>query len=294
MAARRTEVQVGKRRFELSNLDKVLYPGDGITKAQIIEYYLKVAPTILTHLQGRPLSLVRFPDGITQESFYQKSRPDWAPDWLEFVTLGTEQKDYIIATEDAALAFLANMAAIELHQMQVRSPKFDKADYIIYDFDPPPGTDLNGLAQLVLEFKDHIESFGYKPFVKTTGKKGFHILTPVKPLWSVDAVFEAAKAVALPFVEEHQSSLTLQIKKEARKGKVFLDIYRNRTSQTIIAPYSLRGVSGAPVSAPISWDELKKFVRADDYDIRTVPDRLRRGDPWQTFATSATALHLKA
>src|SRR5438552_18815453 len=109
--------QVGKRRIELSNLTKVLFPEDHIVKAQLIKYYLKIAPTILAHLKGRPLSLVRYPDGIVGESFFQKDRPKWAPDWLEHVPLGEEEKDYVIATEEASLVWLANLACIELHQM---------------------------------------------------------------------------------------------------------------------------------------------------------------------------------
>ena len=257
MPSRTSQIaQVGKRQIELSNLNKVLYPDDRIVKAQLIEYYYKIAPTILAHVKGRPLSLVRYPDGIAGESFFQKNRPDWAPDWIEYVTLGTEKKDYVIATEQASLVWLANLACIELHQMHSRAPHFDKPDYIAYDFDPPENFKFPQVAELALEFKEHLESFGYHPFVKTTGRKGLHVLTPIEPKWSFEKAFEAAKAVAQPFVESRPSSLTLQIKKEHRKGNVLLDIYRNRQSQTIVAAYSARGLPGAPVSTPLHWEEL--------------------------------------
>src|SRR6266496_1493832 len=116
--------QVGKRNIELSNLTKLLFPDDQIVKAQLIEYYFKIAPTILTHVKGRPLSLLRYPDGIGGESFFQKNRPGWAPDWIEHVSLGQESKDYVIASEEASLAWLANLACIELHQMHSRAPHF--------------------------------------------------------------------------------------------------------------------------------------------------------------------------
>src|SRR3954471_11848687 len=168
MAARSSQIaQVGKRTIELSNLEKVLYPADGITKAQLIEYYFKIAPTILSHVKGRPLSLVRFPDGVGGESFYQKNRPGWAPEWIEHVTLGEEKKDYVIAGEEASLVWLANLACIELHQMHSRAPHYDKPDYIAYDFDPPENVPFKKIAELALEFKEHLESFGYHPFVKT-------------------------------------------------------------------------------------------------------------------------------
>src|SRR5256885_15907410 len=152
--------QVGKRKLELSNLQKVLYPDDQIVKAELIAYYLKVAPTILAHLKGRPLSLVRYPDGIGGESFFQKNRPEWAPDWLEHVTLGQEKKDYVIATEDASLVWLANLACIELHQMHSRAPHFDRPDYILIELDPPEEFKFAQVAELALQFKEHIESVG--------------------------------------------------------------------------------------------------------------------------------------
>src|SRR4030095_16391183 len=162
MASRTVQIaQVGKRKLELSNLKKVLYPDDDIVKAEVIEYYLKIAPTILAHLKGRPLSLVRYPDGINGESFFQKNRPTWAPDWVEHVTLGEEKKDYVIATEEASLVWLANLACIELHQMPSRAPHFEKPDYITYDFDPPEGYAFPRVAELALKFKEHLETFCY-------------------------------------------------------------------------------------------------------------------------------------
>jgi len=284
--------QVGKRKIELSNLTKVLFPDDHVVKAQLIEYYLKIAPTILAHLKGRPLSLVRYPDGIGGGSFFQKNRPDWAPAWIEHVTLGEEKKDYVIATEDASLVWLANLACIELHQMHSRAPHFDEPDYIVYDLDPPETFTFPSVAELALEFKEHLESFGYHAFVKTTGRKGLHVLAPIEPKWGFHEAFEAAKAVAQPFVESHASALTLQIKKEHRKGKVLLDIYRNRQSQTIVAAYSVRGLPGAPVSTPLRWEELNSLESPKAFDLHSVPQRvMENGDPWETFAAFATPIH---
>src|SRR3989441_1209997 len=293
MPARTSQItQVGKRKVELSNLTKVLFPDDHIVKAQLIEYYLTVAPTILAHVKGRPLSLVRYPDGIDGESFFQKNRLDWAPDWIEHVTLGEEQKDYVIATEDASLVWLANLACIELHQMHSRAPHFDKPDYIVYDLDPPEDFKFAQVAELALEFKEHLESFGYYPFVKTTGRKGLHVLTPIEPKWEFQKAFEAAKAVAQPFVDSHASSLTLQIKKEHRKGRVLLDIYRNRPSQTIVAAYSVRGLPGAPVSTPLQWEELSSIESPKAFDLHNVPQRvIQNGDPWEAIAAYATPIH---
>ncbi|HEY0947437.1 MAG TPA: non-homologous end-joining DNA ligase [Opitutaceae bacterium] len=293
MPSRSSQIaQVGKRKIELSNLGKILYPDDGISKAQLIEYYFKIAPTILAHVKGRPLSLVRYPDGIGGESFYQKNRPDWAPAWLQHVTLGEEQKDYVIASEEASLVWLANLACIELHQMHARAPHFDTPDYIVYDFDPPDGYAFARVAKLALEFKEHLERLGYHPFVKTTGRKGLHVLTPIEPKWSFQEVFETAKTVAQPFVEAHSPALTLQIKKDYRAGKVLLDIYRNRASQTIVAAYSVRGLPGAPVSTPLHWEELATIESARAFDLHNVPQRVvETGDPWEAIAAYAVPLH---
>lgn len=293
MPSRTSQIaQVGKRKIEVSNLTKVLFPDDHIVKAHLIEYYLKIAPTLLAHVKGRPLSLVRYPDGIGGESFFQKNRPEWAPAWIEHVTLGGEAKDYVMATEEASLAWLANLACIELHQMHSRAPHFDKPDYITYDFDPPDGFKFAHVADLALEFKEHLESFGYHPFVKTTGRKGLHVLTPIEPKWGFHEAFEAAQAVAQPFVESHGTALTLQIKKDRRMGKVLLDIYRNRQSQTIVAAYSVRGLPGAPVSTPLPWEELGSLESSKVFDLRNVPQRvLENGDPWEAIDAYATAIH---
>jgi bifunctional non-homologous end joining protein LigD len=293
MPSRKSQIAlIGKRKIELSNLEKVLYPDDHIIKAQIIEYYVKLAPTILAHMKGRPLSMVRYPDGIQGEAFFQKNRPNWAPEWIEHAVLGEHEKDYVIATEEASLAWLANLAGIELHQMHSRAPHFDKPDYIAYDFDPPETFKFSEVTALALEFKTHLESFGYHAFVKTTGRKGLHVLTPIEPKWEFGKAFEAAKAVAQPFVEARPSLLTLQIKKEHRQGKALLDIYRNRSSQTIVGAYSLRGLPGATVSTPLQWDELESVESPAIFNIHTVPPRLMEsGDPWESMAAYATAIH---
>ena len=291
--------RVGTRKIELSNLEKVLYPDDHILKAELIEYYLKVAPTILAHLKGRPLSLVRYPDGIDGERFFQKNKPEWAPEWIEHVVLGgagkdvkEEKVDYVIATEEASLVWLANLACIELHQMHCRSPHLDKPDYFVLDLDPPENYRFGDLVRIALDMKEHIENFGYRPFVKTTGSKGLHILVPIEPKWSFDKVFEATQEVVKLFVESHSQSTTLHMKKEARKGRVLVDIYRNRTYQTIVSAYSVRGLPGAPVSMPLRWDQLAGISSAADFNLHAVPGYLvRNGDAWEGITAYAAGLH---
>ena len=288
-------VTVGKRQVELSNLEKVLFPDDGIVKAEVIEYYLKIAPTLLTYVKGRAMTLIRFPDGIYGESFYQKNKPDWTPDWIEFVTLGKEKKDYIVATEPALLVWLANLASLELHQLHARKPTFDYPDYMVFDLDPPEGYDFRKVVPIAFDLKKHIEDFGYTPFVKTTGGKGIHICCPIEPRWDFHTVFEAAEAIAKPFVDKYNDSVTLHIKKDARKGRVLVDIYRIRSGQSIVSPYSIRGRKGAPVSMPITWDELREMKSPLEFNIGNAVDKVvRDGDAWEGFDAYAVPLHTQA
>ena len=293
MAKKSQWTEVGKRKLELSNLDKVLFPEDGVLKAEVIEYYLKIAPTLLNHIKGRPLTLIRFPDGIHGEMFYQKNRPEWAPPWLEFEKLGKEEKkDYIIATEPASLVWLANLASLELHQLHSRKPRFDCPDYMVFDLDPPEGYDFRKVVPIALELKQSIETFGYTAFVKTTGGKGIHICCPLEPKFEFHTVFEAAQLIAQPFVDEHSKETTLHIKKDARKGRVLIDIYRIRSGQSIVSPYSLRGRVGAPVSMPLTWDELENLKSPLEHNIHNALEKvLRDGDAWEGMDAYAVELH---
>jgi bifunctional non-homologous end joining protein LigD len=293
MAKKSQWAQVGKRKVELSNLDKIIFPEDGITKAEVIEYYLKIAPTLLQHVKGRALTLIRFPDGIHGESFYQKNRPEWAPDWIEFVKLGKEEKkDYIIATEPASLVWLANLASLELHQLHSRKPDFEYPDYMVFDLDPPEGYEFTRVVSLAMDLKMHIENFGYTAFAKTTGGKGIHICCPIEPRWDFHTVFQAAQLIAQPFVERNAKETTLHIKKEARKGRVLIDIFRIRSGQSIVSPYSLRGRVGAPVSMPLTWEEISRLKSPVEFNITNAVDKVvEEGDAWEGMDAYAIELH---
>ena len=294
MAKQKIHVEVGKRVVELSNLNKVLYPDDHILKAEIIEYYLKLAPTILNHIRGRALSLVRYPDGIYEEQFFQKHRPDWTPDWIDYKRLGQERKkEYIVAKEEATLVWLANLACLEIHQIHSFAQESDKPDYIVYDLDPPEDGSfpLETLKDIALRLKEHLERYNYHPFVKTTGGKGLHIVTPIVADYSFEECFQADKKIASDFIQKEPQT-TLHIKKESRKGRVLVDIYRNRPSQTIVSPYSLRGKKGATASTPISWDELSDLQDLGQWNLKSTIDRvLTVGDAWEQVRGWAVPLH---
>ena len=292
MAKKKIHVELGKRKLEISNLQKVLYPDDNIVKAEIIQYYLNMAPVIVRHLKGRPLSLVRFPDGIYGEQFFQKNRPDWTPDWIDYVRLGQERKkEYVVANEGATLVWLANLACLELHQMHCISHNTSAPDYIVYDLDPPEGYDYQKLKGIAFHLKEHLERFGYHVFLKTTGGKGLHLVTPIATAYTFDQSFQTAKVLASSFLERNKE-VTLSIKKDGRHGKVLIDIYRNRPSQTIIGSYSLRGKEKATVSSPISWEKLDTIESNLELNIYTVPGMVEEeGDAWESIRAWAIALH---
>ena len=285
--------QVGKRKIRLSNLEKVLFPSAEIIKAELVAYYLKMASTLLRYIRQRPLSLIRYPDGIAAHQFFQKDKPDWAPDWIESVPLGKEEKKhYILATEDASLVWLANLACIELHIRQDRPPNHDRPDFFIFDLDPVPDQPFGEIIEIAQSIRSFLADFGYHPFVKTSGGKGLHVFVPIEPKYDYETLFQTVKILATEFIKSHRSDCTLKINKQARQGKLLLDIYRNRGSQTIIAPYSVRGHPGGPVSMPLSWERMETLDHPSEFDLRNVPNLVRsQGDAWEGFSSFSVPLH---
>ncbi|MDH3648354.1 MAG: non-homologous end-joining DNA ligase [Saprospiraceae bacterium] len=285
--------QIGKRKIKLTNLEKVLFPVSGVIKAELVEYYLKLAPTILRHIKRRPLSLIRFPDGIEAHQFFQKDKPEWAPDWVESVPLGKDRKkEYVLATEEASLVWLANLACIELHIRQDRYPNNEVPDFFVFDLDPADGQPFDEVIEIAVELRDFLEPFGYHPFVKTSGGKGIHVFVPIDMAYDYDAMFATVKSLGEQFVNKFSNSCTLKIKKDARKGKLLVDIYRNRGSQTIVAPYSVRGREPAPVSMPVSWETLVNLQSPSELHLRNAFELVKtNGDAWEGFSSFGVALH---
>lgn len=284
--------EVDGRKIKLTNLDKVLYPDAAITKAEVISYYLTMAPYILQYISHRPLTLIRFPDGVHATRFYSKNKPNWTPSWMAYVKISPDDDNtYIMANEPAALAWTANLASLELHPMQIKDTHLDSVDHFIFDLDPPDTADFEVVKQLALRLRPFLVSYGYHPFVKTSGSKGLHIYVPILPKYSHEVMLSSVKALATSYLKV-DDTVTLKMSKEKRKGKVLLDIYRNHKSQTCVAPYSTRGKEGAPVSTPISWEELPQLSSSQAFDIKSVLERIVQvGDPWKGFPEYAVTLH---
>ncbi|WP_308286330.1 non-homologous end-joining DNA ligase [Actinomycetospora endophytica] len=280
-AVQSPRVSVGGRAMKLSNLDKELYPGAGGlgTKNAVIDYYARVADTLLPHLAGRPVTLRRFPDGIEAESFYEKNAGRNAPSWLRTVVVptpgssrGSSSASFVVVEELAALVYLANLAVLELHVPQWRVDAEDHPlppDELVFDLDPGPGTGLLECAAVARRIRARLDDDGLVASVKTSGSKGMQMTASVElgPDAEASSTSEYAKRVAEALARETPGSVTAVMAKERRRGKVFVDWSQNNTAKTTVAPYSLRAraADGAPtVSTPLTWAEVEECTDATE------------------------------
>lgn len=297
MAGERVERRIGSRTLALSNLDKVLWPRDGYTKGDLIEYYAGVARYAVPYLKGRPLTLQRYPDGIDKGTFFEKQIPRGTPDWVERVAVPTPgghrtETTFIVCDDAATLVWLANMATIVLHIWTSRMPALEEPDFAIFDLDPGEKCTLKTLATVTLRFRELLESIGLKPLVKTTGGFGLHVVVPLASGYSYDTVKVFAEIVARQAAADLAELTTLQRTIAKRpQDAVYLDWVQVGQGKTIVSPYSVRARDGAPVSTPLHWGEIEAFGRrrgtvapADqfaEFDICNTPKRLEReGDLW--------------
>ncbi|HLF65233.1 MAG TPA: non-homologous end-joining DNA ligase [Saprospiraceae bacterium] len=286
--------QIGKHKIKLSNLDKVLFPEAHVIKAEVIQYYHQMTPVILRHIKHRPLSFIRYPDGIYGEHFYQKNKQEWAPQWIQSVQIGKGEKkiDYVIATDEAVLVWLANLACIEFHQSSVQNPNLTTPDHFVFDLDPPETMNFNRIREIAISMGDHLRGYGYHPFVKTSGKKGIHVFVPIHRKWDYDTLKVTLKSLSEGFVKKHSKDCTTNIRKEARTDKLFVDIVRNNLSQTVVCPYSLRATPECTVSMPLTWEELEELKSPKEFTIHNVPAKVKQdGDAWEGFGSKAVGLH---
>lgn len=272
----------------LTHPDKLLYPADGITKADLAQYYADVAEHMLPHVIGRPLSIVRCPDGIDGERFFQKHPGTMAPKELGRVRIrekaGTD--DYLVIEDAKGLVALAQMSALEIHLWGSRSDDVERPDRLVFDLDPAPDVGWKQVIVAAREVRQFLQDLGLESFVKTTGGKGLHLVVPIQRRheWPLVADFcqRVARAVERAAPQQYVSKMS----KQARTGKIFLDYLRNQRGSTAVAPFSTRARPGAPVSTPLTWRELGQVESADAFTIRNIGRRLGRlaSDPWKEMA----------
>ncbi|MFG0328463.1 MAG: non-homologous end-joining DNA ligase [Phycisphaerales bacterium] len=289
-----TTRRFGRYSVETSNESKVLFPSAGLTKGDLIDYYEKVADFMLPHLKDRPLTLHRFPDGIEADGFYQKNRSAHFPDWLESVTVKKEggTVDHVLAKRAADLVYLANQGTITPHTWLSRVDHLNQPDRIIFDLDPS-GDDFGVVRRGAQILRERLESLKLAPFVMTTGSRGLHVVTPIRPDADFDAVRAFARRVAGAMARDHADEFTVEHRKAKRGDRVFLDTNRNAWAQTGVAPYAVRAKPGAPVATPLEWEEVgRSRLRPDQFTIRNLFQRLDAidGDPWRSINRRARKL----
>jgi len=271
----------GLTRVKFSNLDKILYPELRLSKADIIEYYIKAAPKMLAYLKDRALVRTRYPDGIHEENFYEKDTPKGAPDWVKTFTKYSasveKETSYVVCNDLDTLIWLANLAALELHIPLSTVNAVEEPDLLLFDVDPEPPAGLSDSIRVSLMLRDYLDALGLKPFVKTSGKKGLHIVVPLVSGYSfIDtSSFVHALAIQLASKDPHIVSERSQTN---IPGTVLIDYPQNSERGTMIAPYSLRAIREATVSSTLAWDELPN-LRPYDWNIFNILDR--KGDPWK-------------
>jgi bifunctional non-homologous end joining protein LigD len=290
--AAREQLRVGRQTVPLSNTGKVLFPAGGITKGDLIRYYQEIAGVMLPYLRDRPLSLARYPEGITGERIFQKNVGRHFPDWIpraEVDKAGGELCQ-VLAEKPADLVYLANQAAIELHALLSRTGALHQPDQLIFDLDPPGDDRFSDVRTVALRLRAILaDDLGLTSYVKTTGSRGLHVEVMLNAQEDFDSVREFARQVALVLVAAEPGLVTVEPRKAARGDRIYADIMRNGYAQTAVAPYSVRAHPGAPVAVPLHWDEVTDpQLSPRGVTIRTIAARLDQlastGDPWAGMA----------
>jgi bifunctional non-homologous end joining protein LigD len=261
-------VDIQGRQLKLSNLDKVLYPATGFTKGQVIDYYARIAPVLVPHLAGRPLTLKRYPNGVDSEYFFEKNATAHRPDWVKTAPIWSEHNrrniNYILADDLPTVVWLANLAAIELHPSLSLAKDIVCPTMMVFDLDPGPPANIVQCAQVGLWLREIFEHFRLQSFPKTSGSKGLQIYVPLNTPLSYETTKPFAHALARLLEDQHRELVVSDMKKELRKGKVLVDWSQNDEHKTTIAVYSLRAREHPTVSTPVKWEEVERLVKKKD------------------------------
>jgi bifunctional non-homologous end joining protein LigD len=286
---------VSEERFiegvRLSNPDKVLYPEQGITKAELAEYYVAVADRMLPHVARRPVTMVRCPTGAEKKCFYQRHAGSGVLPQLKEVTVPGFEEPYLYIEDVTGLIAMVQMGTLEIHPWGVTVELPDKPDRIIFDLDPDEGLGFAEVVSAAIEVRERLRRIGLESFVKTTGGKGLHVVVPVEPVTE----WRAAKAFAKAFSEEMAADAPerylTRISKAERTGRIFIDYLRNDPTSTAVGPYSTRSRPGAPVAMPIEWQEVDASLDPSQFTILTAPAWIARvPDPWAEMGLVRQAL----
>lgn len=283
MTAVTTTVRVGSKKVNVSNLTKVLYPEAAFTKGDVVDYYARIAPAILPHLKGRPLTLKRYPNGVTAPYFYEKRCPSHRPDWVKMARVAGGESgwiDFCTVDDRATLIWVANLASLELHTMLCKAPRVETPTVIVFDLDPGPPAGIIDCIRVGLRMRETLEHLGLQSFPKTTGGNGLHLWVPLNTPVTFDQTKAFAHGLALLLEKDVPGEVVSKQNKVLRAGKVLVDWSQNDKSKTTAAAYSLRGRARPTVSTPVTWAELETALKKQDAGrvIFEAADVLRRVD----------------
>jgi bifunctional non-homologous end joining protein LigD len=260
-----TQVEIDGRRLRLTNLDKVLYPETGFTKGQVVDYYARIGAVMVPHLEDRPVTLVRWPDGVDSQSFFEKRCPSHAPKWMRSAPVSDDLVQCVL-DDLPSLVWSANMAALELHTPQARVSSPDRPDSMVFDLDPGPGASVLDCCRVGLDLHGLLAELGLESVVKTSGSKGLHLAVPLRAKVTDDDTKEFALALGQVLAKREPERVTVIMRKDERRGKVFVDWSQNDKHKTTVCAYSLRGKARPTVSAPVTWDEVSDALDTGDPD----------------------------
>jgi bifunctional non-homologous end joining protein LigD len=264
-------VEIEGRQLKLSNLDKVLYPATGFTKGQVIDYYAHIAPVLVPHLAGRPLTLKRYPNGVDTQYFFEKNATAHRPEWVKTAPIWSEGNsrtvNYILADDLSTVVWIANLAAIELHPSLSLAKKIESPTMMVFDLDPGPPANIVQCAQVGMWLREIFDHFGLQSFPKTSGSKGLQIYVPLNTPTSYDVTKTFAHALARLLEDQHRDLVVSDMKKELRKGKILVDWSQNDQHKTTIAVYSLRARENPTVSTPVKWEEVEHMLKKKDASL---------------------------
>ncbi|MBZ5570508.1 MAG: non-homologous end-joining DNA ligase [Acidobacteriia bacterium] len=271
MAAKPQIVEIDGKHLSLTNLDKVLYPLAGFTKGQVIDYYARIAPVLVPHLAGRPLTLKRYPEGVDKEYFFEKNATKHRPDWVKTAPVWSEHNrrniHYLLANDLPTLVWIANLAGLELHPSLSFARDIPRPTMMVFDLDPGPPANIVQCCQVGLWLREIFEHFGLQSFPKTSGSKGLQIYVPLNTPISYDVTKTFANALARLLEHDHKELVVSDMKKELRLGKVLVDWSQNDEHKTTISVYSLRARERPTVSTPVTWEEVERTLKKRDASV---------------------------